>query len=308
MSWTAALTRAGLALSGGLLAALLASFALAQVLPAGGIILFNSERDGHAGVYMLDPAFRLVYPVGVLPLAYDEQMIDTAWSWDGSLLAMLIRLAGRESQIYLIGVADGHWQTLWPRPIPYRISGMDWSPDGQWLAVAWQDEIGSLPQIYRISTESGLYEPLIENEQANARPVWSPDGSRIAFQSQVDGRWQLFVLELESGAITRLTDETTSDARHAWSPDGQRIAFVALDGSNRDLYLMNADGSGRQRLTDHPAVDSSPAWAPDGRRIAFVSNRAAPGMWDIYLLELDSGRVTRLTDHPSVDLNPMWRR
>ena len=116
----------------------------------------------------------------------------------------------------------------------------------------------------------------------DARPAWSPDGSRIAFESTVDGKRSIWVMQADGQGLRRLTDATggSSDGSPSWSPTGDRIAFAGDRDGNAEIYVVAADGSGIRRLTDHRAADGFPDWSPDGARIAFLSDRdGQPAIW-----------------------------
>src|SRR5206468_3592395 len=94
----------------------------------------------------------------------------------------------------------------------------------------------------------------------DARPAWSPDG-------------------------TRLTSNTANDGFPAWSPDGTKLAFVSDRDGQPGIWVMGADGSGPSRLVSGPATPMArPAWAPDGRSIAFASDRDG-GNLDIFVAD-----------------------
>jgi Tol biopolymer transport system component len=137
------------------------------------------------------------------------------------------------------------------------------------------------------------------------RPVWSPDGSKIAFfYDQSSSGGQIFLINADG---TGMRQFTTSGANIgvAWSPDGSKIAVSAYGGSGYDIFAKDVNGSGLAQLTTTAgATDRSPAWSHDGGRIAFVSNR--DGNDEIYVMNADGSGQTRLTTDPGVDFAPTW--
>ncbi len=141
----------------------------------------------------------------------------------------------------------------------------------------------------------------------DARPAWSPDGTRIAFESTTDGKRSVYVMQADGQGLRRLTDATgtAADSSPAWSPDGTRVAFASDRDGNSEIYVIGVDGSSTKRLTDSPAVDNYPAWSPDGTRIAFVSDR--DGQSGIWAMAADGSNPARLVaGQAAPDARPAW--
>ena len=95
------------------------------------------------------------------------------------------------------------------------------------------------------------------------RPVWSPDGNRLAFESKRTD-WEIRLVNADGSGLTNLTNNPANEglARLAWSPDGRYIAFFRRVDDKSEIYVVNADGSGQTRLADNPGGTRSPAWSP----------------------------------------------
>jgi Tol biopolymer transport system component len=150
------------------------------------------------------------------------------------------------------------------------------------------------------------------------RPVWSPDGHRIAFTGDVarhPGRdsdtgteTDIFVVNVDGSGLRRLT-RTRRSSGPLWSPDGRRIVFAMRARGQPfsapvSLWVMRGDGSAQRRLEpDLPGrIDVPGSFSPDGSLLAFtrsrppherangfVANTAA-----IYLTRLDGSRARQL--------------
>src|SRR5205823_5799593 len=83
--------------------------------------------------------------------------------------------------------------------------------------------------LYQIDVRDGRTSPLVVSADHEARPAFSPDGTKLAFS-----RWP---------AHGRSADAT--------------------------LWVANADGTAPIELTTAPAPATHPAWSPDGRTLAF---------------------------------------
>jgi Tol biopolymer transport system component len=137
------------------------------------------------------------------------------------------------------------------------------------------------------------------------RPVWSPDGNRLAFVSDRSGDTEIYLMEADGSGVVRLTERPGFDDEPVWSPTGDRIAFVADSGQgNLDIYVMGVDGSNILRLTNSAGIDYRPSWSPDGDQIVFVSNRDSDS--EIFRVNADGTGQTRLTNNTAHDDWPSW--
>ncbi len=164
-----------------------------------------------------------------------------AWSRDGSQIAFSSYNPGFPSVLSIMN-ADGTGR------FPIMISGAsnpDWSPDNSSLVF----ENGNSIWIFNRLTQNSLR---LTSSTADARPRYSPNGSKIVFQSYRDGQPEIYVMNSDGTGQTRLTNNQASDSAPAWSPDGTKILFASTrdDPMSPALYLMNADGSSPTRVTD----------------------------------------------------------
>jgi len=141
------------------------------------------------------------------------------------------------------------------------------SPDGTKVAYyAYPDAQGDNGPGYEIyvSPTDGrdLAVDVSNNPGWDWRPVWSPDGTRIAFLSSPA------VGSIESGSLHAVNADGTGEITltpadnaydFAWSPDGTRIAYSSSVTGVRHVYVANADGSGRTDITPN-AERWQPAW------------------------------------------------
>ena len=73
------------------------------------------------------------------------------------------------------------------------------SPDGQTIAFSYQGDI------YTVPSSGGKARQLTTHPAHDTRPVWSPDGQRIAFASNRSGNFDVFLMNKEGGEPKRIT-------------------------------------------------------------------------------------------------------
>jgi Tol biopolymer transport system component len=93
-----------------------------------------------------------------------------------------------------------------------------------------------------------------------SRPVWSPDGTKIAFTRSApeDGTWHVSVVNADGTGERRLGP----GAGPEWTPDGRALLVERRGG----IYLLNVDGSGERLLVRGTAH----ALSHDGSKLAFL--------------------------------------
>ena len=142
---------------------------------------------------------------------------NPALARDGTLA--FVRGRGPTARIY-IRSADGR-----ERRLTKSKSGSErwpaFSPDGKWIVFVDVDESG---RALRIASIAGDSVRTIVGERATERPVWSPDGRRIAFGSR-SGPPGVWVTNADGDYVNMVSSRR---AAPAWSPDGRTIALVEL--------------------------------------------------------------------------------
>jgi len=181
-----------------------------------------------------------------------------------------------------------------------------WSPDGTKIAFTSNRDSQSINEVYVMNADGSGQTNLTNNAASDSSAGWSPDGTQIAFTSDRDGNSELYVMNADGSGQTRLTTNPDPDFDPTWSPDGTKILFLRIvGGSNFEVFVMNADGTGQTNLTNHPRGDGSPSWSPDGTEIAFSSGRDNP-QGDIFLMDANGDNKINLTNLPTDDGTPAW--
>jgi serine/threonine-protein kinase len=246
-------------------------------------------------------------------------------------------ISDRGSLVYVPGTAGGGGSTLvWvdrkgaeqplaAPPRPYDNPRL--SSDGRVLAVGtltpaeiWVYEIAR-GTLSRLTFEGGQ------------RPLWSPDGKRIAFRSARAGKPpNLFWKPADgSGAEERLTTSDHLQTALSWSPDGQVLAFLDIaPTTGNDIWVLPLEGDPSAALRTGPSAGSSrlssgqagqglkprpflqttfledgAQFSPDGRWLAYVSDES--GRSEIYVQPFPGpGGKWQISTEGGIE--PMWAR
>jgi dipeptidyl aminopeptidase/acylaminoacyl peptidase len=114
------------------------------------------------------------------------------------------------------------------------------NPDASEIAFVSGGDIWTVP------VRGGAAHLLVSHPANESRPLYSPDGKRIAFMSNRHGNDDVFVLDLATGDTRRITFDDASDHLDAWSRDGKWLyfssAFSDIAGMN-DVYRVSSEGA-----------------------------------------------------------------
>ncbi len=151
------------------------------------------------------------------------------------------------------------------------------SPDGRRLAVEIEGQIW----LYDLSRET-LTRFTFEGD-TNIRPVWIPDGKRIAFTSDKEGPLNIFwQLADGSGGRERLTSSEYTQFPISSSADGQLLAFVEVNPTTqRDISLLRLGDRKVQPFLRTRFNETLPRFSPDGRWLAYASDES--GRYEVYV-------------------------
>ena len=124
---------------------------------------------------------------------------------------------------------------------------------------------------------------LVSHPADESRPLYSPDGTRLAFVSTRTGGGDIYVLTLATGELKRLTFDDGLDQLDAWSRDGKWIYFSSGThdvGRKNDLYRVSTEGGTPMAVSaDRFTNEFQAAPAPDGVTVAFAARGIGDQQW-----------------------------
>lgn len=189
------------------------------------------------------------------------------------------------------------------------------SPDGKEIAFASGGDLWTVP------AAGGEARLLVTDPADESRPLYSPDGAKLAFISTRTGAGDIYVLTLATGTLQRITYSDAPDNLDGWSRDGKWLYFTAsandMQGQT-DVFRVAATGGtplevSRERYLGE--FESAPS--PDGVQIALVAKGISANQWwrnghahidetEIWLRPVASAAYRRLLPADAKHAWPMW--
>jgi serine/threonine-protein kinase len=111
-----------------------------------------------------------------------------------------------------------------------------------------------------------------------ARPIWTPDGTRVTVAVEGGGRWRLLSVPVAGGDAFVLREGPNRMEAGDWSPDGRVLLYQELrPGWGWELAALELDRSGTAHdapapIPATPANETRPRLSPDGRWLAYESD------------------------------------
>lgn len=193
------------------------------------------------------------------------------------------------------------------------------SPDGASIAFTYKGDI------YTVPAAGGKASQLTTNPAHDTRPVWSPDGQRIAFASDRMGSMDIYVVSKEGGTPKRLTTHSGNETPVAFKDNGH-ILFLANilpaaedaqfpSGQFQQVYEVGTEGGRPVLFSSMPMEDISVS--KDGKSLLYHDKKGYEDPWrkhhtssiarDIWLCSTEGERTYRkLTAFEGEDRTPVW--
>jgi Tol biopolymer transport system component len=266
--------------------------------------LFELRTDP-GGAVQITPITRqegftpLVRPDGLTPFYLDrngllhnavrtisrEQVVDSAYTPDGSRLVLLTQPAGLPNRD--LSVVDGRTGLL----VQFTGANVDdtslsISPDG--TRVLFTQFFFGVNRLYVLDMRTGAVLPLSDGAFRVSSPRWSPNGTGIAYVRQVDNNRSgydpgdprtLWLTDPNGVSQRQISPPGAVDAgAPIWNPDGFHVAFLNRTDNDADRRISQADAlqlavadlsTGVVNIVAAGIDFSTVLWNPSGTRLAF---------------------------------------
>lgn len=267
-------------------------------LPDGRRVVFQGERGGRIGLWMVDLETR--QPALVTALDPDRPApspfvinggpaIGAAWARDGHAIAWISPDSAGQMRLWVRTRGDAPRQ-LAPQ-LDVAATRVRWMPDSRSLLYSangrlWRiAETGGDPveipftASLRIARNGGPLPPARFPEPGVESPargftglVISPDGTNAAMIAL--GRVWLIPLD---GSAPRAVADLPGDATAlAWRPDGREVAYSSGAAGEENIWTTSIEDGAARIITHLEGSELFPTWSPDGSRLAFVSITDVP--------------------------------
>jgi Tol biopolymer transport system component len=217
------------------------------------------------------------------------------------------------SQVFAIDPSGSNLAQLTTDP-SLDSSSPAYSADGKRIAFVRDEPMGLVPRnqiehIWVMNADGSNATQLTNDPTHNdARPAFSPDGTKIAFSrdDETDSSvpQQIWVMDANGQNQHPITSGNFASTSPAWSPDGAKIAFGKEFCANANecdvgaIFVMDPDGQNQTQLTSgtNGILDRYPDWSPDGQRIAFSRDFPAESDGEfIFVMDANGQNQTQLT-------------
>jgi len=181
-------------------------------------------------------------------------------------------------------------RTVFDNPEVVWANPHDWSPDGQWVAVALS-RVDNTQQVGLINVGDGSLRVLKSVDwRGVTRLAFSPDGRYVGFDlpagEQITDETDVFVMAVDGSRSDVVAPGPGRDDMIGWSPDGTRVLFTSTRGGSRGLWaqrIREGKPEGTPELVKPDIGGTALGISDDGRLFFGVS----VGDRDIHIAEID---------------------
>jgi Tol biopolymer transport system component/C-terminal processing protease CtpA/Prc len=191
------------------------------------------------------------------------------------------------------------------------------SPDGSEIAFSSGGDIWTVP------SAGGEAHLLVSHPATETKPLYSPDGKRLAFVSTRTGNGDIYVLTIDTGDLKRITFDDSLELLDAWSADGRWLYFgsATLDVGGPDVFRVSSDGGTPMPVSAEVyTAEYHAAPSHDGGAVAFTGHGLGGNQWwrkghshidesEIWLMRFGAKpSYEQVSEGGAKEMWPMWSK
>ncbi len=189
-----------------------------------------------------------------------------------------------------------------------RFEAVALSPDGTQIAVA-RNESGST-QIWIKQLTTGAFSRLPFDAGDANRPVWTPDGRKVAFLGTRDARRTAWVRRGDGSDSAQAAAPGSRAADEILFDPLGRYTLIRTEGTGAGTRQLFVFGTGKDsvgtRLIQSRFDHYGMALSPDGQWLAYVSEES--GTAEVYVRPFPNADSARIAISVAGGTEPLWRR
>jgi Tol biopolymer transport system component/DNA-binding winged helix-turn-helix (wHTH) protein len=216
--------------------------------------------------------------------------VEPAWSPDGHRLAFA-RGAGVRTRILLIDASGGAEREVLLTGASWTY-GLDWSPDGRFLAFTDRTDPDDPDHVALLDLESLAVRAVTSppaSAQGDRHPRFSPDGTQLAFvRSEPDGRADLYRVSVRGGRESRVTRDQRPVSGLTWGADGSRLIFSSQRSGASRIWRVAVAGGPPQILAAETGDVADLSYSRATGALAYERYRRDRNIWRLGLRRPES--------------------
>jgi len=188
---------------------------------------------------------------------------------------------------------------------PDQFNELSLSPDGSKVAVVRTG--GPSTWVHDFARESSAK---VASALPTAKPVWSPDGTRVVFGANQEGHFDIYSAPANgAGPDALILKSPAAKYPQSWSKDGQWLLYTSIDPvTKEDLWVVPMSGTTAGTpepflATNYRETDAS--FSPDGHFVAYVSDES--GTSEVYVRTFPNSSGGRWMVSSGGGYQPRWR-
>ncbi|HKK12895.1 MAG TPA: hypothetical protein VJ945_08680 [Flavobacteriaceae bacterium] len=237
---------------------------------AGEAIIFESNRDGHWQIYIMDINGK--NQRRVITSSYNDRR--PTWNPYHNMIMFESDRNGF-SDLFTYDLDTKELKKI-PIPLDGNKSYAQFAPNGKELIFNYKVSDNNY-NIYMISLNGKRLKTIVNNAYANMYPRFSPSGDAILYFSRKHTKRkidEIYVHNMYNRDEARLTRSSMNNFFASFSNSATKIVYVTSMKDNKpEIYIMNKDGKSPRRITFNDETDILPNWSPHDFNLLITGSR-----------------------------------